>query len=39
MAAVVVLAYSRGGITIIRVVNILNITNYRLYIPYKRYQG
>jgi len=37
MAAVVVLAYLRGGIATIRIVNILDITSYRLYIPYERY--
>jgi len=39
MVAVVVLACPRGGIATIRVVNILDITSYRLYIPYKRYWG
>jgi len=37
MVAVVVLAYPRGGIATIYVVNILNITSYKLYILYKRY--
>jgi len=39
MAVVVVLAYPRGGITIIRVINILDIISSRLYIFYKRYWG